>query len=562
MRRVNVAFWLLGLCVFGVFAYINWRYVDVQFLEYTMGDEFPQFLQLQKMYEALLEHDIKNFFAFEFYNYGFLWYVANLIVVLPFKIFPNYELAIYAPRMLNAFFAIALLAMIYKIARLYLSPKLSLLFCVFAVAMPGFWKVGYTFKPDTFQALLLLCCVYYLCRDNFAFGRFYRYGIVLFGLALGAAKFQAVMFLPLVYGYIFYLFATSPDVRTLLQVVKKSALATLAIFVLWIVTNPYLLHPRGFLAWLSMFRGNMNSNATNHGSYIDVGIAQKIFEVVDFYYFALVVFCVLVLVCAMLSFRALQILLGRARQDWQRYDVFIPIALSFAISMLYLFVQVNKAWEVYYFSSICFGILLFIPFVLALNAAFTESRARSKGALAKIALGGGAFSMLIALEIFGGIYNHAYARVLEKYPRDLQAIYEQSDKLATLLAPYFEAMEPPFTLLIDTPLAYLRFGLEPKHIYRPYGRLNPEGFVYEEWSKKPHTFPFVPKDFIILRKDSAFFSESKRPHIISQDLEQSLHTLKELQAGTLPYEKILDTEDFVVFKNLNTSHKGAEYGQK
>ena len=133
----------------------------------------------------------------------------------------------------------------------------------------------------------------------------------------------------------------------------------------------------------------MNSNATNHGSYIDVGIAQKIFEVVDFYYFALVVFCVLVLVCAMLSFRALQILLGRARQDWQRYDVFIPIALSFAISMLYLFVQVNKAWEVYYFSSICFGILLFIPFVLALNAAFTESRARSKGALAKIALGGG-----------------------------------------------------------------------------------------------------------------------------------------------------------------------------
>ena len=48
-----------------------------------------------------------------------------------------------------------------------------------------------------------------------------------------------------------------------------------------------------------------------------------------------------------------------------------------------------KAWEVYYFSSICFGILLFIPFVLALNAAFTESRARSKGALAKIALGGG-----------------------------------------------------------------------------------------------------------------------------------------------------------------------------
>lgn len=556
-------FWIFGIIIFGIFAYINWRYVDVQFLEYTMGDEFPQFLQLQKMYEAMLGHNIKQFFAFEFYNYGFLWYVANLIVVLPFKIFPNYEMAIYVPRMLNALFAIALLAMIYKIARLYLNPRNSFLLCVFVVAMPGFWKVGYTFKPDTFQALLLLCCVYYLCKDSFAFGRFYRYGIMFFGLALGAAKFQAVMFLPLVYGYIFYLFATNPSVRTLLQVIKKGALATLGIFALWILTNPYLLHPRGFLAWLSMFEGNMNSNATNHGSYIDVSITQKLFEVVDFYYFEIVVFCVLVLVCAMLCFRALQIPLGRARQDWRQHYVFIPIALSFAISMLYLFVKVNKTWEIYYFSSICFGILLFIPFVLACKdlesrvaSDTTESKRRNH---IKIALGGGAFSMLIALEIFGGIYNHAYARVFEKYPRDLHAIYEKSDKLAKLLAPHFEAMQPPFTLLIDTPLAYLRFGLEPKHIYRPYGYLNSESFVYEQWSKKPHTLPFVPKDFIILRKDSTFFDKSKRPKTISQNLAQSLQTLQNLQTGALPYAKIIDTEDFVVFKNLDTSHKGAEY---
>ena len=366
MRQINVAFWFLCLCVFGIFAYLNWRYLDVQFLEYTMGDEFPQFLQLQKMYEAILEHNIKQFFAFEFYNYGFLWYVANLLVVLPFKIYQNYEMAIYAPRMLDALFAIALLAMIYKIARLYLSSIFSLLFCIFVVAMLGFWKVGYTFKPDTFQALLLLCCVYYLCRDNFAFGRFYHYGIVLFGLALGAAKFQAVMFLPLVYSYIFYLFATNPSAHSLLQSLKKIVLATLGIFALWILTNPYLLHPRGFLAWLSMFEGNMNSNATNHGSYVDVGIAQKLFEVVDFYYFEIVVFCLLMLICIGLCVLAIWEVFCRTK-CWQSYYVFIPIAFSFGVSMLYLFVKVNKTWEIYYFSSICLGVLLFIPLVLAIN---------------------------------------------------------------------------------------------------------------------------------------------------------------------------------------------------
>lgn len=543
--------WLLG--VFGVFAYLNWRYVDVQFLEYTMGDEFPQFLQLQKMYEAMLELDIRQFFAFEFYNYGFLWYVANLLVVLPFKIYPNYEMAIYAPRMLNALVAIALLVIIYKIARLFVNQKNSLLLCVFVVAMPGFWKVGYTFKPDMFQALLLLCSVYCLCRDNFDFGRFYGYGIVLFGLALGAAKFQAVMFLPLIYGYVFYLFATSPSMRTFWQVCKKIIIATLGIFALWILTNPYLLHPRGFLAWLSMFRGNMASNATNHGSYTDVSMAQKIFGVVDFYYFEIVVFCFVVLVCIGLCVLAARVVLGRSGA-WRQYYVFIPIALSFGISMLYLLVQVNKAWEVYYFSSICLGVLLFIPLIARLDSIMRFGGLDSSNARAKIALGGGAFSMVIVLEIIGGIYNHAYGQVFEKYHRDTAAIEAKSDRLAALLAPYFDDMQPPFTLLIDTPLAYLRFGLEPKHIYRHYGRLDPEGFVYEEWSKKPHTLPFVPKDFIILRKDSALFDPAKRPPVLSENLKRSLQTIQALEAGELPYVKILDTTEFVAYKATTSTH--------
>lgn len=548
MRGINGVFWIISICVFGVFAYMNWRYLDVQFLEYTMGDEFPQFLQLQKMYEGMLEFDIKKFFTFEFYNYGFLWYGLNLLVVLPFKVYPNYEMAIYMPRMLNALFAIALLGVIYKIAKLYVNSRIALLFCVFTIAMPGFWRIGYLFKPDLFQALLLLCCVYYLCKDNFRFSKFYYYGIIFFGLAFGVAKFQAIMFLPLLYSYIFYIFISNPNIHTLLHVAKKITIATLGIFVLWILTNPYLMHPRGFLAWLAMFKGNMNSNATNHGSYIDVSIMQKLSQVVDFYYFEFAVLICLVFVCIVLGILAFRMFFARTH-TFQKYYVFIPVAVGFGVSILYLLLQVNKAWESYYFSSICLGILLFIPFVLVVDERFER---------VKLALGGGAFSMLIILEIFGGFYNHAYQQVFEKYPRDLSALKERSDKLVALLNPYFKDMHLPFTLLIDTPLAYLQFGLEPKNIYRHYGHLNPEGFVYEEWNKKPHTFPFVPKDFIILRKDSAFFDSSKRPSVINQNLAHSLQTLQELQDGVWPYEKIIDTQDFVVFQNLNTIHNNKE----
>lgn len=31
MRGINGVFWIISVCVFGVFAYMNWRYLDVQF---------------------------------------------------------------------------------------------------------------------------------------------------------------------------------------------------------------------------------------------------------------------------------------------------------------------------------------------------------------------------------------------------------------------------------------------------------------------------------------------------------------------------------------------------
>ncbi len=535
---------LIMLGTFIVFAYMDWRYLDIEFLEFTRGDEYPQFLQLQKMYEGLLEFDYKKFFAFEFYNYGFIWYLLNLIAVIPFKIYPNYELAIYAPRILNAIINISIIWIIYKIARIYLNSKKALLLSIFTIAMPGFWQLGYTFKPDATQALLLLCGVYFLCKDRFGFAKNYWYGLLFFALALGAAKFQAIMFLPLIYAYIFYLFIKTPKLATFYLVVKKSIFATFFTFIAWIITNPYLLHPRGFLAWLDMFEGNMHSNATNHGTYTNVSLMDKVFSVVDFYYFWILVFCALIIVCLGLLLLSIKILKNPQLESNIKSSIFIPICIGFIISLFYLFFAVNKAWEAYYYSTICLGIVLFIPMVLYLEKI-------KKIGFVKLN-GGGGLAIVIVLQIFGGIMNQSYIQVFTKYNRDMSTIKAKSDALYELIVPYFSNLKNPVNVLIDTPFAYLQFGLKPTNIYRPYGRLNKENFIFDEWSKKPHTLPFIPKDFIILKKDSVFFTHKNQN--INKNLQESIQTLKELESGVLPYRKIIDTDEFIVFLNIDSRH--------
>ncbi|STO97366.1 glycosyltransferase family 39 protein [Helicobacter canis] len=296
--RDNLALYALMAVCFAVFCYMGWRYVDVEFLALTNGDAMPQFLQLQKMSQGLITLNIKQFFAFEFYNYGFFYYVLNLLAALPFIITENYPLQIYAPRVLNALFSIANLWLLYRIARIYLSACNALLLVGVFVAMAGFWHLGYVFKPDVFQGFFVLACAYYLLRDNFSFGKHYMLAWVALGLGIGLAKFQAILFIPMMYAYI-CLPALSMQAGQILLALKRCALGTLGVVALWIASNPYLLHKSGFNAWLSMFEGNMRSNATNHGAYTQVSLGDKL-AMIDFYYFEIIVFIALLGVCGYL----------------------------------------------------------------------------------------------------------------------------------------------------------------------------------------------------------------------------------------------------------------------
>ena len=555
--RENLALYALMAVCFGVFCFMGWRYVDVEFLAFTNGDAMPQFLQLQKMYQGLTTLNIKQFFAFEFYNYGFFYYMLNLLAALPFIITENYPLQIYAPRVLNALFSIANIWLLYRIARIYLSALDSMLIAGICVAMGGFWHLGYVFKPDVFQAFFVLACAYYLLRDNFRFGKHYTLAWIALGLGIGLAKFQAILFIPMVYAYIFVCMRT----QGIIPSIKRAVVASIGIFALWIATNPYLLHKSGFNAWLSMFEGNMRSNATNHGAYTQVPLSEKLSQVIELYYFEIVVFIVLLAVGLYCCIIALQRLiwqnpraLDSSKQDsiqkpcTQAESIciaFAPLAAGFLVSLAYLLFFVNKAWEAYYFSTIALGCVLCIPLALLV----AETSKGGGGQHRKKLYPTAALSLLLALQILGGLMSSTYKQVFTKYPISLDSAHALAQELTELVRPFITS--PNATIFSDNVnFYYLSLGLKPTQIYQIFGLPNADGFVYEQWSKKPHSLPFIPKDFIILSQNWWLSSYEKRSH--SDKDTQAV--LEKLFSGRYPYKQVAKSAHFIIFANTDEQH--------
>ena len=105
----------------------------------------------------------------------------------------------------------------------------------------------------------------------------------------------------------------------------------------------------------------MQSNAINHGSYIDVSLSDKIFDVIDFYYFEIALFIAIIVFCLFFLYQFF-------KSKDENLDIFFPVICSMLISLLYLFFFVNKTWSGYYVSSIYLCVLAFIPFFIRFHS--------------------------------------------------------------------------------------------------------------------------------------------------------------------------------------------------
>lgn len=513
--KYDAIFVLVCFMVLGIFTYFAWQDVDIQFLGFTSGDELPQFKQLNNVLEGYLSFDLEKMFRIEFYNYGYIYYLLNTFIAAPFNILEKYDWAIFAPRFLNGVFSILNLWMIYKIANLYLDKSRGLLLVIFCLLIPGFWHYGYIFKPDVFQAFFVLCSVYFLCLDNFVYKKNFYLSTVMLGLGIGVAKFQAIMFSPLLCAYVFVPFLSNPRFKTFWLGCWKSCIVVLCLLFIWVITNPYLLHPSGMKAWWNMFVLNMQSNATNHGSYISVDFFDKVL-MINYFYLSFFV------VCLVLS---LLIYYFFSKKDNKK--MFFIIFSTFLVSLCYLLCFVNKVWGIYYFSTFLLFVLFLIPICLFKKWYWI-------------------YILLVCLQIANISITHSFV-LFKKENKDLSFVKERGYEIVGVLNQFIKTKDIKiYTNVSD--FSYSDIGLSFKNIFQFYGSFLPSYLDVEIFKKEyPYKDPqkyFYQWDIIIVSKE--FLQNIESRISLDQNAKISKATIENIDK--YGYKKVAETQNFLFFK--------------
>lgn len=510
--KYDVFFIFICVLTLSVFTYFAWQNVDIQFLGFTSGDELPQFKQLNNVLDGYLNFDLEKMFRIEFYNYGYIYYLLNVLITALFNLQGKYDWAIFAPRFLNGIFSILNLWMVYKISNLYIQKKQSLFLVIFCLLIPGFWHYGYIFKPDVFQAFFVLCSVYFICMDHFEYKKNFYLSVVFLGLGIGVAKFQAIMFAPLLCFYVFAPFFGAPSLKNFCLGCWKSLIIIMCLLLIWVVTNPYILHPTGMKVWWNMFVLNMSSNATNHGSYNVVGLIDKFNMIGRYFLSPLIIVFVLFLVFGQV--------LKRKKNIW------VYIFASFFVSLGYLLFFVNKNWGIYYISTIYLAIVCLI---LVFKQKYTQ-----------------AVFLLFCLQISNLFIFNSFD-LFKKSNRDKTEIVELSNEIVQVLKS--KNIDKTTEIYTDKPnFSYQQLGLTYRNIHHMFGVLLPCSINKEKFQKKyPYKNPkkyFIQFDFIIVskalkKKNNAMASKDKYEKI-------SLDTINSIDK--YGYSKIAESKHFLFYQ--------------
>lgn len=508
-----------------IFLYMNYRHLNLGFLSLYSLDEYAFHGSLRTMYEGLTTLDIKKFFSFGFYSYGFSFFSLNLLLTGPFFWTENTEMTIYIPRLVTSFFAIATLYLIFKIARKHTDNSSAILISLILVSMPGFWKNGFWFHPDWMMTFFIVSTVYLFTKDEWHFKIFFWIGCITYGLAL-AVKIQAITFIPFILIYIIYDNLQNKKIDNPLKTLKiiiKTLLISLLVF---LILNPYLIHPKGLNAFISSFIMNMESNATNHGLYNNVSIMDKINNAIDYYFLNKYIFISLVFIAVTLSFNIFK--------KEKSKSILNIVAVYFLINIIYLLLKVNKDWQHYYLTLFSLAPLLLIPLISHFN------RLRLP-----------IISSILIIQIL--THNQEYYSVFSKgYHPEKEIPSEEMKKVSNSLVNVLKnniSKESHILIPPYIPFDFLNLDLAYQNIHIIYGPLK-EDMLEASHYKDIKNIQNKVESFIILPKNSIYFNEEKA---ISKEQYLSYKNSLEIinnfnKNGDLGYKKFKENEYFYIWR--------------
>ena len=506
---------ILGI-VFVIFAFVNFRHLNIGFLSLVEIDEYAFHHSLMNMFEGVIELNLKKIFSFYLYSYGFIFFLINLIFTFPFFLFDNIEMTIYFPRIVSALFAVGSLYIIYIFALNRSSKLVSYLIVLFVLTMPGFWRNAFWFHPDWMMTFFLLLSIFFYSKDNFDYKKYFWYGTFSFGFAI-SSKFQAITFYPFLFFYIFYEnFNLKNFYNYKLKIILfiKSISVSIIIF---IITNPYILHPLGFEVWLVDFIGNMKSNNITHGAGEILDWKEKITNAITSYYFTLSIFIILIF---LIIFNSIKYFLHKKK------NILNIISLYVLINLIYLIFFVNKDWQHYYLSILIVSSLLFIikskktkyilPIFMVLNLTLSFEQHK---------------------KIF--LYNPITQEHLQMSQSLVNIFSGKVDKSTNILIdPY-------------VPFNFTSLDMGYKNIHNIYGTLSKKHFIKQDWYKVYPSFAsFSEKNFIVLKKSSLYFYPEKFNSRVDKNEYQNAYDIIQNfdSSGDFGYEKFFENDYFFIWR--------------
>jgi len=536
---------LFVLCpVLLVLVYIDFQFINIGFLQLHSIDDYAFHGSLHHMYTGVTSGSIKALFGYGFYQYGFIFFFINLLATAPAFALDNTPLTLAIPRIVTSLFAVGSLIIIFAFSRLYLEKIPSLLFMLFFITMPAFWFNATWFHPDWPMTFFLLGFVYFLTKDNWSYKKNFYIAVLFYALAI-SFKYQAITFMPILGLYIFYDNIKTLNVKNIQREILIFIKSLSAITIIFIITNPFILHPVGWRLFSGSFINNMKSNASNHGSAAIVTLTDKITLAIGEYYMNGIFLFIFICAC---TYLVLKYITSGKR------SIFSIIAITFLINLGYLLFFVNKAWQLYYLPVFTIGLLALIYFCKKLTP---------KGQTGAMVL-----AILIQVSLFGSTYYPLLAQSQNSEAVDFNT-YTQEENIqinAFIINNLTGIITPNDNVLLTayTPFEYEKLSLDFGNVRVIFGPLRANNIDIDVYTTAQKKFwgdtksrseiatSFKPISYIILRKDVPYIDITKIQHIRdTAAYYEGSALVSRLYNGELPYEVFNENEYIVIFKYKN-----------
>jgi hypothetical protein len=330
--------------------------------------------------------------------------------------------------------------------------------------MPAFWINATIFHPDWPFVCMLIISIYYLNIDDFKISKNYWIAIVFFAISF-SIKIQVIIFFPIL--LIYQIIANKSNFR---KGIKLMLFSFFIIFIFRLITNPYILHPEGFNAFISGFKADMVSNKTNHGQGGTITLFNKIKMINKNYFNFIIVF----IACITSLYSVFNLLKSKNQK------LISILAVNFLLALIYLLFFVNKSWQHYYLGVILLAIINVENFIFRYLKRY--------------------YNLLFSLFILSQILNYsAYTTLVKNVFKSEDGIIPFRN-IPLLLE---KKVSPKSNILIvgEASFNFEKLRLSYENIHLVYGPLNSGYFdKTSQLASTYHNFGFVEKDFIILSK--------------------------------------------------------------